>query len=372
MSELYCPLPAKDQDIFRFRYHYGINLGSVFLHGPWPSNSSTSEKDSDGLDELQALKKSVASHGLEQTRLKWETPWHPALTEDNLVWLKDVARCNTIRIPLGFFSLGPLFCLETAFDGPPSQVYASCWNIVRHLIEKCRDFGIGVLIDFHTSGGGINLDASAEGRAVAKDCIAFLAQEVTFHAMSGVVGLQISSGNDYNADLQEWYDEVLMITSAIDRSLPIYINDGREQTKQRVFEDCTDSREQFKTGATSIPSYLTIPQAEVREKAKKAKAEQPQLREKILSQLSDSWNSHQRESFSHGWDLGYSDALQFFSAAVLGVLPDRAGADKIDSLELWIRQRKTDLVPEQLSEDPTAWETGLRRGISDFYKAVQI
>ncbi|PYI11194.1 hypothetical protein BO78DRAFT_393665 [Aspergillus sclerotiicarbonarius CBS 121057] len=375
MSELYCPLPPRDQDIFRFRSQYGASLGSVFVLGPRLSNN-TPRENPDGSSELQSLKKSITSNGFDETRRKWEAHWLSALSNDNLMWLKDVAQCRTLRLPLSFYSLGPLFCLGTPFEDEPSKVYHSCWSIVKHLIEKCRCHGIGILIDFHTSSSGINLCASAEDRAVARDCVAFLAQEVTFHAMSGVVGLSISSGCESASDMCECYDEVLKIARAIDQSLPIYIDDGQEKSKKRVFRGCKSDIPQFKTdflnGTVQIPSCLMIPQAEVREKAKQAKAEQSQFQKKALSQTTSSWSSHKRQSFIHGWDLGYNDALQFFGAAVQGVLPLRDGADKISALEPWIRQRKRDIDPEQLDEDPTAWEDGLRKGIDDFYNFVGI
>ncbi|RAL00955.1 uncharacterized protein BO80DRAFT_493826 [Aspergillus ibericus CBS 121593] len=375
MSELYCPLPPRDQDIFRFRSQYGASLGSVFVLGP-RLNNHTPREDPDGSSELQSLKKSIASNGLDETRRAWETHWLSALSHDDLRWLKDVAQCRTLRIPLSFYSLGPLFCLGTPFEGEPSKVYHSCWNIVKHLIEKCRFHGIGVLIDFHTSSSGINLCASEKDRAVARDCVAFLAQEVTFHGMSGVVGLSISSGCENASDMCECYGEVLKIGRAIDPCLPIYIDDGQEQSKKQVFAGCKSDIPQFKTdflnGTVQVPSCLTMPQAEVREKTQQAKANQSQFLEKALSQISSSWSSHKRQSFAHGWDLGYNDALQFFGAAVQGVLPPRDGADKISALELWIRQRKRDIDPEQLDEDPTAWEEGLRKGIDDLSDFVGI
>ena len=247
---------------------------------------------------------------------------------------------------------------------------------MKHLIQKCRSHGIGILIDFHTSSSGINLCATAENRAVARDCIAFLAQEVTFHGMSGVVGLSISSGCENASDMCECYDEVLKIARAIDQSLLIYIDDGQEKSKQQVFAGCKSAIPQFKTdflnGTVQIPTCLTIPPAEVREKTKQATAEQSHFREKALSQTTSSWSSHRRQSFAHGWNLGYNDALQFFGAAAQGVLPPRDGADKISALEPWIQQRKRDIDPEQLGEDPSAWEDGLRRGIVDFYSFVGI
>lgn len=68
---------------------------------------------------------------------------------------------------------------------------------------------------------------SSSSWILARDCVAFIVQEVTFHTMSEVIGVQISSDTDWRAcDLEKWYDEVLEITSSINPSLPMFISDG--------------------------------------------------------------------------------------------------------------------------------------------------
>ncbi|KAE8146421.1 glycoside hydrolase [Aspergillus avenaceus] len=229
--------PPTTEDIFRYRYQHGTNLGSMFVHGPW-LNGGASGKDAGASKELEEVKSALKSTGLERTRLEWESHWQTALTDDDLAWLKDTARCNSIRIPIGFFTLGPVFCAGTEFEGEPAEVYANCWNILKRLIEKCYHHGIGVLVDFQTIPGSMDeashgnpstADYCASGRnwELATDCVAFIVQEVTYHAMTGVVGVQISSETDWETcDLRKWYDEVLEITSCVNPPLPIYISDG--------------------------------------------------------------------------------------------------------------------------------------------------
>lgn len=230
--------PPTAEDIFRYRYQHGTNLGSMFVHGPWLSDGASSY-DSGGFKELEEVKRSLATKGLEETRLQWEAHWRGALTDLDILWLKDVARCNSIRIPIGFFTLGPVFCTGTDFEGEPSEVYINCWNILKRLIENCYNHGIGVLIDFQTIPGSMDQNsqndsgiadfcASERNWTIATDCVAFIVQEVTFHAMKSVIGVQISSETDWKTcDLRKWYDEVLEITSCVNPPLPIYISDGR-------------------------------------------------------------------------------------------------------------------------------------------------
>ncbi|PYH37880.1 uncharacterized protein BO87DRAFT_351998 [Aspergillus neoniger CBS 115656] len=368
MPELYCPIPPRDKDIYRFRQQFGASLGSFFVLGP---RNTAGESN-----ELQLLKTSIAFTGLEQTKQKWESHWHSALTDNDLAWLKDVAHCRTLRLPLSFYSIGPVFSRGTSFEGDPAEVYHQCWSTVKHLIEKCWFHGIGILIDFQASASGINLCASAKDRTIARDCVAFLAQEITFHSMSGVVGLSVSSGCEPAPDMCECYDEIIQIANAIDASLPVYINDNQAQCNKRVFEGCETDIPQFRSdisnGKVQIPSQMTLPETEVREKTNQARAERSRFQEKALSQVSGSWGSNKRQSFVHGWNLGYDDALRFFGASVQGILAPRKGADKIYDTELWVQQRKRDIDPEQLEENSAAWEDGLRRGINDFYDFIGI
>ncbi|PLB46792.1 glycoside hydrolase [Aspergillus steynii IBT 23096] len=493
--------PPTVDDVFRYRYQHGTNLGSVFMHGPWLDNS-VFEDDPNGSRELEALKSSLHEKGLKETTSTWEAHWLAALTEHDLKWLKDVARCNSIRLPIGFYTLGPAFCLGTGFEGEPSQVYSSCWNTLKHLVLKCQLYGIGVLIDLKNIPGGqlCSQDESSENgsvcdsihnRIVVRDCLAFIAQEITFHALLGVVGVQISSETDWRTWGHEWYDEVLEITSSINPSLPIYINDGQnlpaaldyailrnrlpapvnrspiiveshrhyttesdqlqgpqaiignvsrelielathhgkvvsqgtavdiyigeyschmddrtwehtdtperdvltksfgqEQTKQWTSKTCgsafyrfksggacgmeRDFEQQVNIGSIPAPAWLIIPRDQIPTKVDQAKSQRPQLQNKFLSQTSRSMSPHGRRRFSLGWDLGFNDALCFFTAIARDVIPGRRdGGDKIGALDLWIRKRVIEATC--FGEDlDVEWESGFRTGVDDFYNAVGI
>ncbi|OJJ47643.1 hypothetical protein ASPZODRAFT_64269 [Penicilliopsis zonata CBS 506.65] len=233
------PSRPTEQDIFRYRYQHGTNLGSIFVLERWLKGSMFIE-GTQGSSELAAVKRSLQTVGLEETRARWEAHWLTALTEEDFSWLRDVAKCNSIRLPIGYFTLGPTFCTGTGFDGDPAKVYLHAWSAAKHLIENCYQHGIGVLIDLHALPGGANGDSHSgtddgqaalwnnkKYRALARDCIAFVAQEVMFHAMAGVIGIQVCNEAKWDAPgMYEWYDEVLEVTSAVDPSLPIYISDG--------------------------------------------------------------------------------------------------------------------------------------------------
>ncbi|PYH43233.1 uncharacterized protein BP01DRAFT_393581 [Aspergillus saccharolyticus JOP 1030-1] len=403
MSNLsYCPLPPRDQDIYRFRSRYSINLGPIFLHGP-------TSPDTPNTSELETLQTTIKTTTLDTTTQKYQTHWQtcpPSTT--TLLHLRDTLHYNTLHLPLSFLTLGPLFSQGTPFEGGPAQVYTRCWSAVKHFIERCHTVGIGVLLDFDLAANGVDLGASAERRALARDCVAFVVQEVRFHALGGVVGVRVSRSSEGDAGEQrragemassglgDWEREVRMIVRAIDEFLPLHINctsssnsssSGSGGTPEQWFRHCSETplqrleQLQIHNPDHSAPSFLLLSPDEIRTKAQQARIERPQLLREILmraeaaeaqaaSKKPKLWNSPAgRQSFVHGWDVGFSDALRFFDAAVERLLPARrTGADKIGEVDLWARRRTRDV--ERLEEDCRAWELGLRRGIADFDRFV--
>lgn len=113
--------PPSPQDILLYRYQHATNLGSVFVLERWLRNSMYDD-DTPGSSEIEAIKRSLQVRGLYESRAKWETLWLTALSDDDLHWLKHTTRCNSIRLPIGYFTLGPAFCIGTDFDGEPGQV----------------------------------------------------------------------------------------------------------------------------------------------------------------------------------------------------------------------------------------------------------
>lgn len=185
--------------------------------------------------------RSIKVRGLDATRQKWETHWSNALTDSDLDWLVDTARCNNIRLPIGYFTLGPGFCGHTAFDGKPAQVYVNAWTAAKGIVARCFARGIGVLIDLHGVPGGANHEThsgTSSGKAelwgnpfnleLATRCLTFIADEtIRDPQLAGVVGIQAC--NEAIIDppgMYEWYNDVIQRLSAMDLTLPVYISDG--------------------------------------------------------------------------------------------------------------------------------------------------
>ena len=86
------PTPA---DVFRYRYHYGTNLGSIYVLERWlypsmfPSDTPLNQSS-----ELEAVKAWGERIGVEATKQKFEEHWANAVTDEDLRWLRDVAKCR--------------------------------------------------------------------------------------------------------------------------------------------------------------------------------------------------------------------------------------------------------------------------------------
>lgn len=149
---------------------------------------------------------------------------------------------TSIRLPIGYFTLGPAYCGGTPFE-PFSAVYEEAWSSVRTLVDRLKSRNIGTLIDFHALPGGANggeHSGTNSGRAelwgnrsnidLSLRCIGFLAHECSH--MEGVVGLQLCNEAEYNAQgLYQFYDQALNTIQGIDPTLPVYISDGWDLNK---------------------------------------------------------------------------------------------------------------------------------------------
>jgi hypothetical protein len=146
---------------------------------------------------------------------------------------------TSIRLPVGYFTLGPNFCKNTPF-APYSEVYTNCWSTVKTLISRARACGIGVLIDFHAAPGGANAgehSGTNSGKAelwnnqsnlsLSQKCLEFIAGEITSGSMDGVIGLEVCNEAIWDAPgMYQWYDSVLAGIATLDPTIPVYISDA--------------------------------------------------------------------------------------------------------------------------------------------------
>ncbi|KAI9720822.1 MAG: hypothetical protein M1812_002661 [Candelaria pacifica] len=233
-SAIHPPTPL---DVLRYRYHHGTNLGSVFVLEKWLTGSMYVDGAA-GDSELDAINASLKKQGLDVTRAKFEEHWENALSDVDFDWLVNTAHCTTIRLPIGYFTLGPSYCNGTPFAGTPSQVYVNAWAAVKKLVSRARSRGIGILLDFHAVPGGANGDihsgtsshqaqlwGNSSNLDLAQRCLVYIAQEAK--AMDGLVGIQLCNEAVTGASgMYGWYDSVIGAIGQVDPSVPIYISDA--------------------------------------------------------------------------------------------------------------------------------------------------
>ncbi|KAI9692314.1 MAG: Glucan 1,3-beta-glucosidase 3 [Bathelium mastoideum] len=225
------------QDIKRFRFHQGTNLGGCYTLEQWltPSMFLPGCQSS----ELAAVTASIEKDGVAATKSKWESHWQNFVQADDWSWLVNEAHCTTVRLPIGYFTLGPAFCQSTPFEAA-SQIYENAWQSVKSFINTANSCGVGVLLDFHALPGGANSrDHSGTNSGIAelwsnpshldlaRRCLNFIATEIQSSGLANVVGLGLCNEADYNAPgLYAYYDSAIAIISHVDNTLPLYISDG--------------------------------------------------------------------------------------------------------------------------------------------------
>lgn len=224
-------------DILRYRYHHGTNLGSVYVIERWLTPSRFPD-DAEGSSELAAVKAWVDRIGITATQRKFEDYWASALSDDDIRWLVEEAKCTTVRLPIGYFDLpGAQFTRGTPFE-PYAQVYTGAWQSIRTLISRLRMHSIGVLLDLHALPGGANsqehsgtnsgraeLWTSSTNRALGAHCSEFIARDA--QTGSDIVGIQLVNEAGWDSPgMYEWYDQCISAISAVDPSIPVIISDG--------------------------------------------------------------------------------------------------------------------------------------------------
>ncbi|KAF1935698.1 glycoside hydrolase [Clathrospora elynae] len=229
-------------DILRYRYHHGTNLGSIYVIERW-LQPSRFPNGTDGSSELAAVKAWVDKIGLDATKRKFEHDWANAVSEDDISWLANDAKCTTVRLPIGYFDLpGAEFTRGTPFE-PYASIYAGAWNGIRTLMQRLRAHSIGVLIDLHALPGGANTQEhsgtnsgraefwnSTSNRALGVRCAQFLAEDS--RTGSELAGIQLVNEAEWEAKgMYEWYDECIAAISAVDPSIPVIISDGWDLSK---------------------------------------------------------------------------------------------------------------------------------------------
>lgn len=188
----------------------------------------------------------TSANGLKSAQYYLEQHWDTWITEEDFIWLKSRG-INTVRIPIGYWSVGPYFARKNSDFAPYASVYQNSWKYVARAINWAAKYDIGVLLDLHGAYGSQNGNDhsgivgkteffTAANRKLTTDLLLWLANEIA--DVTNLVGLQILNEPQDRNVLWTWYnstmDQIRSINSYT-KNLPLYFHDAFNMAKGAQF-----------------------------------------------------------------------------------------------------------------------------------------
>ncbi|KAJ3010169.1 hypothetical protein NUW54_g2568 [Trametes sanguinea] len=229
------PFDQAKANVYRYRQQQSVNLGSWFVHEQWMTPSLFACASGDQLSELD-----IASGwgSLDVARSVLEKHWDTFVNISDFDYLAGIG-INTVRLPIGYWSLGPVFCQGTPFE-PVAEVYQNSWSRVIRAINMAGDAGLGVLVDLHgapgsqngqphsgISDGEVNLFDDDSYINKTMSVLTFLMEELV--NTTNVVGIQILNEPSNADSLPAFYTQAISTMRQISlasETFPLYIHDG--------------------------------------------------------------------------------------------------------------------------------------------------
>lgn len=172
----------------------------------------------DGIAEIDI------AHGwgsIESARAILERHWDTFITAPDFEWLSSIG-INTVRLPIGYWNLGPEFCKDTPF-GDVAEVYRNSWRRIVRAINMAGMYGLGVLVDLHgavgsqngqdhsgVSDGQMNLFSDAGNVDKTINVLTYLTKELVH--VNNIVGIEILNEPKYVAELEGFCEFDLILT----------------------------------------------------------------------------------------------------------------------------------------------------------------
>ncbi|SCU83972.1 LAMI_0C05600g1_1 [Lachancea mirantina] len=232
------------RDVYRNRFNYGVNFGSLFVLEKYIYDSLFS---AGGETEQEAIENLVKTSSVDEAAKKLSEHYASYVGPDDWKWLKQVANVTAIRLPVGYWHVGngKFITKDMQFHGL-QDVYqkAKPWDHVRRIVMDAARHNIGVLIDLHALPGGANKDAhsgeSNQGtnrsffdkqslvKCVADELLPFIVNDLA-KDYDNVIGVQVvneAAFDEKATNEKNFYARAIQNMSKIDPALPIVISDG--------------------------------------------------------------------------------------------------------------------------------------------------
>ena len=192
--------------------------------------------------------------GVKNAKEVLERHWDEWITEDDFAYLASIG-INTVRLPIGFWSLGAVYCQGTVFE-PVSEVYTDAWLRVVRAINWAAKYGLGVLVDLHGAPGsqnGLAHGGTSDGQQSLFDnqtniqltinVLTYLTQQLT--KVNNIVGIELLNEPSNVDSLLSFYTSVLDTLRQVSPEaavFPFYINDAYDLSR---FTDYISTRRDF-------------------------------------------------------------------------------------------------------------------------------
>ncbi|KAK7054991.1 Glucan 1,3-beta-glucosidase 3 [Paramarasmius palmivorus] len=221
------PFDESLSKIYRYRRQQSVNLGSWFVHEEWMTPSVFESAKDPKVSEID-----IALGDNARTFL--ENYWSTFITQADFNYLASIG-INTVRLPIGYWSLGPSFC-----SGTPFQSVASVYTkTLGHGIKRWDWSACGLArssrkskrsdLQPHSgvSDGQTGLFDNPDNIGKTLNVLIFLTQQLV--NVTNVVGIQILNEPNNVQSLEDFYTKAIAAmrnTSAEARFLPLYVHNG--------------------------------------------------------------------------------------------------------------------------------------------------
>ncbi|CEP61185.1 17-beta-hydroxysteroid dehydrogenase-like protein LALA0_S02e08636g [Lachancea lanzarotensis] len=237
------PGEVSKREIYRNRYNFGVNFGSLFVQESYIYHSLFSEG---GGNEYEAVSALVAKSSSDEVAKKLQKHYASYVTDQDWEWLQKEAGVTAIRLPIGYWHVdnGAYIADKMKFHKLKSIYQAAQpWDAVHKIVKKAAEYNIGILVDIHGVPGGANGDAhsgeSNNGQAsffttsdfvssVVDDIVPFIAKDLC-QPNENVIGLQVineAAFSDSAKPEKKFYSKVINAVLSVDDTLPVVISDG--------------------------------------------------------------------------------------------------------------------------------------------------
>ncbi|KAG6811324.1 hypothetical protein H0H92_007988 [Tricholoma furcatifolium] len=236
-KQTFSPYDSELAKIYQYRQQQSVNLGSWFVHENWMTPSLFECANEQKLSELD-----IASGwgSLSNARAVLERHWDTFITQKDFQYLASIG-INTVRLPIGYWNLGPSFCQDTPFAAV-AEVYQNSWPRIVRTINWAAESGIGVLVDLHGAVGsqngqphsGISDGASnmfSNPEYLEKTILVLEYLMCQLDSVTNIVGLQLLNEPNNVPELADVYTRMIkrlrrVTSNSNSATVPLYVHDG--------------------------------------------------------------------------------------------------------------------------------------------------